>query len=63
MSVVVPFILQPKYCICMAPWISHSQFNIAGPMVVKPHLTGSDRFCVYHVCWVVVPVTDHSYAV
>ena len=33
------------------------------PTVVKPPLKGCDRFCVYHVCWEVIPVIDHSYDV
>ena len=32
-------------------------------MVVKPRLKGCNRFCVYHVCWEVIPVIEHSYTV
>ena len=30
-------------------------------MVVKPLLKGCNRLCIYHICWVVIPVIDHSY--
>ena len=32
-------------------------------MVVKPLLKGCDGFCIYHMCWEVIPVIDHTYAV
>ena len=32
-------------------------------MVVKFLLKGCDIFCIYHICWEVIPVIDHPYAI